>query len=51
MNLPSDYLFLRQNAAGCGTYQKHTTFNDDGATSRLGTRPPNFRQRVGDIEY
>jgi hypothetical protein len=37
MKLPSDYLFLRQNAAGCGTYRKHTTFNERGETSHLST--------------
>jgi hypothetical protein len=28
---------LRQNAAGCGTYRKHTTFNERGETSHLST--------------
>lgn len=34
--LPADYLYLRKNAAGCGAYRKHTTFNDQGSVSHLG---------------
>ncbi|TVY82226.1 hypothetical protein LSUE1_G003163 [Lachnellula suecica] len=34
--LPSDYLFMRKGAAGSGTYQKHTTFNEQGSISNLG---------------